>query len=304
MTIEYMPLTFGIISRYFIAGECLLLAMLLFIFRSAVHRVYFASVFTILLCAVGSVCLASAVDFQVHLDAVSGTPLKAAVPAMISVATVALCAVCGALLHPSPRAAVPCLCGSVTVHPRSLWLAFGLGLFLCNALTVSALESAGPLTLIAVYFACPALLAVIVVLSLRVVVSRTYDSKVGSIAMLGGSGVVAVGVAAVAVLHLTYGCGWISAGAPSDTCPLSRSFDAGAVVDCFLAVGLLIVFIGAQKIACERFDQLQPVVGERKGVLIADGTRVSRYMRVEINAASPLLSSSAPSPLPPAAQSP
>jgi uncharacterized protein (DUF779 family) len=169
-----------------------------------------------------------------------------------------------------------------------LWLFFGLGLFLCNALTVSALKADAPLTLIATYFACPAILALIVVLSLRVAVSRTVDSRVGSIAMLGGVGVVAVGVAAVAVLYWTFGCGWITnGGKPSSTCPLPSTVDAGAVANCFLAIGLVIVFIGAKKIACEKHGQLLPVIrDERTGMLVADGSRVSRYLRVDTSRVS------------------
>jgi hypothetical protein len=283
--------TFGLFSRYFVAAECVVMILVLLLLRKQIERQFLAVWFVVLVLSIACVEAVSGLQSQL-LD---GSPLfassslfvllRASTPAVITVATVALCAMCGGLLHPSANAFVPCLCGSVTVHPRTLWLLFGLGLFVCNALTVSALKADAPLTLVATYFACPAILALLVVLSLRVVVARTVDSKVGSIAMLGGVGVVAVGVAAVAVLYLTYGCGWITnGGTPSATCPLPSSVDAGAVINCFLASGLVIVFIGLRKIACEVHGQLHPgVADERQGMLVADGRRVSRYLRVDIN---------------------
>lgn len=153
--------------------------------------------------------------------------------------------------------------------------------------------------MVELYFACPAILALFVVLALRIVVARTHDSKVGSATMLGGVGIVALGVLVVIVLHLAFACGVVTAKLVTTVeCPLPHWFDAESVFDCFLAVGLLVIFIGARKIACEVLEQ--PVLGGSRRSLpsLARGDRTSRYWRNSVTETSPLLQS-APPPLQP-----
>jgi hypothetical protein len=166
-----------------------------------------------------------------------------------------------------------------------------------NVATAFGLADSNPI--IALYFACPAILALIVVLALRIVVARTLDSKVGSIAMLGGLGVVVVGVIAVSVLHLAFGCGVITARIADEGCPLPKWIDAESVFDCFLAIGMLIVFIGAKKIACEVLDPPLLGTGSARHSMPTIGGRSGRYWRNSVSETLPLLAQQPPPPLVP-----
>lgn len=190
-----------------------------------------------------------------------------------------------------------CVC---KLHPKWLWVAFGCAMLIATAATGFGLADDNPM--IELYFACPAITALIVVLALRIVVARTPDSKIGSATMLGGVGVVALGVIVVTVLHIGYGCGVVTARIADLDCPLPDWFDAESLFDCFLAVGMLVVFIGARKIACEVLEQ--PVLGgslggSRRSMPSLAGDRTSRYWRNSVTETLPLLQAPPPPLQPP-----
>lgn len=86
-----------------------------------------------------------------------------------------------------------------------------------------------PTPIISLYFGFPAVVVLLVVLSLRTVVAQTVDSKVGSIAMLGGISIIVVGAVVLLILSLEFGCGVYYVRQTTGKCPLPNYFDAESV---------------------------------------------------------------------------
>ena len=185
------------------------------------------------------------IDREFHFKA-SAKLIESLVPATVGLATLGMCALSGALLHPSSKARMQCLCH---FHPRYLYALFGLVLLCGNCATAFGVKRPKPI--LSLYFGAPALLMLIVVLLLRIVVSRTLAAKTGAVAILGGIGVIGVGVVVLTIMHQAYGCGIYTARLTDSGCPLPSYFDAEAVFMCFLAAGMLSTFVGAQRIAYE-----------------------------------------------------
>mmetsp|Transcript_10173 Transcript_10173/g.17092 ORF Transcript_10173/g.17092 Transcript_10173/m.17092 type:complete len:286 (+) Transcript_10173:38-895(+) len=238
--------TFSVFTKYFIFAEALLLVFLLYFGNKQVKHKWFAFWCAEILVAIGIICVASGVSQEFWKDERSPL-LKAILPATMTLATFGLWALIGTMLTPSSKA--KCTAGYCELHPRWIPAIIGLILSIGNLVTAFAVDRPGPL--ISIYFAAPCLVTFVVVLILKLVVARSVDEKIAGISMLGGMLVILVGAIVLVVFHQAFECDVYTTASIGNDCPLPYYFDAEAVFMCFLAVGLVIVWVGALRFATE-----------------------------------------------------
>lgn len=122
-------LSFSGISKYAVGALCVFLIVLLFRGRSKVQQLWFAVWISEVFLSIGIVCAVSGIGVDFFPN--ENSPLIGAVlPSTMSLATLGLWSVSGALLTPSSTSR--CTCGACSLHPRWITVIIGVILLVLN----------------------------------------------------------------------------------------------------------------------------------------------------------------------------